>query len=245
MLASLGVPAVDEATNAELSAGNAGNQHAVRDQQRNGERVALFPFRRLRLPQLLAVFGVIRDDVGIERSAEDLAVVDRCALIGDAAADHARCLRRPIERLFPDLLTGSDINRDRRLGVGDIHHAVIDDRLRLLAPIVVEAKIPHRNQTLDGLLVDLFERAIALLVIAHAIGEDVVGRAAVAVFFEVVEGLRPGARAKQQQNTRSRREGIHEGRSLTSHSWRYAVWWMVEPTADGLFSPTTIDIARL
>src|SRR5262249_30654579 len=102
MLAGLGVPAVDEAANAELGAGNAGHQHAVRDQRRNRERKALLPFRRLRLPQLLAVFGVIRDDVSVERGAEDLAVVDGCALVRDATANDARSLpaanRAPVSR---------------------------------------------------------------------------------------------------------------------------------------------------
>src|SRR5262249_28682049 len=115
---------------------------------RNRERKALLPFRRLRLPQLLAVFGVIRDDVSVERGAEDLAVVDRRALVGDAATDDAGSFRRPIERLLPDLLAGGDVDRDGRPGVGDVHHAVVDDRLRLLAPIVFEVQIPHWHQTL-------------------------------------------------------------------------------------------------
>src|SRR5262249_1523152 len=164
--------------------------------------------------------------------AEDLAVVDGCALVGDAAANDARGLRRPIERLFPDLLAGGDVDRDRRPGVGDVHHAGVDDRLRLLAPIVVEAEIPHRHQTFDGLLVDLFERAVAVLMIAHAVGEDVVGRATVAVFLEVVERLRRGAGAEQPQNTRSRGEDLHERRSLISRSWR-RYWRPVEPTCSG------------
>src|SRR5258705_7762167 len=70
--------------------------------------------------------------------------------------------------------------------------AVVDDRLRLLAPIVVEDEIPYWHQTLDRLLIDLLEGAIALLVIAHAIGENVVGRATVTVFLEVIECLRRG-----------------------------------------------------
>src|SRR5262249_36084893 len=214
MLASLSVPAVDEATNAKLGAGNASHQHAVHNQRRNRKRKALPPFCRLRLPQLLTVFGVIRDDVGIQRGAEDLAVVNRRALVGYAATDNARGLRRPIERLFPDLLAGGDIDRDGRLGVGDVHHVVVDDRLRLLAPIVVEAEAPHRHQTLDALLIDLLERAITLLVIAHAIGENVVSRAAVAVFLEVIKCLRRGAAAEEQQNTSGQYESLHGCPSL-------------------------------
>src|SRR2546422_1307865 len=44
----------------------------------------------------------------------------------------------------------------------------------LLAPVVVEAQVPRRHQTPDGSLVDLVERAVALLVVAHPIGKDVV-----------------------------------------------------------------------
>src|SRR5262249_53924182 len=91
-----------------------------------------------------------------------------------------------------------------------------------------EAEIPHRHQTLDGLLVDLFERTVALLMVAHTVGEDVVGRAAVAVFLEVVKRLRGGAGAEQQHNTRSRCEHLHERRSLISRSWR-RYWRPVEP----------------
>src|SRR5262249_19697569 len=69
----------------------------------------------------------------------------------------------------------------------------------------------------------------ALLMIAHTVGEDVVGRAAVAVFLEVVKRLRRGAGAEQQQNTRSRCEHLHERRSLISRSWR-RYWRPVEPT---------------
>ena len=65
--------------------------------------------------------------------------------------------------------------------------------------------------------------------IAHTVGEDVVGRAAVAVFLEVVKRLRRGAGAEQQQNTRSRCEHLHERRSLISRSWR-RYWRPVEPT---------------
>src|SRR5262249_49750688 len=41
MLTGLGVPAVDKTANAELSAGNAGHQHTVRNQRRNRERKAI------------------------------------------------------------------------------------------------------------------------------------------------------------------------------------------------------------
>src|SRR5260221_3429457 len=102
--------------------------------------------------------------MGVERGAINPAVVDRRALVGYAAAHDARRLGRPIERLLPDLLAGDGVDRDRRPRVGDVHHAVVDDRLRLLAPVVVQAQVPHRHQAPDRVLVDLPERTVALLV---------------------------------------------------------------------------------
>src|SRR5262249_60533123 len=119
-------------TNPKLGLANTYQRHAIHTQRRDRKRKAFLPFRRLRLPQIFAVLGVVGDDMSVERGAEDLAVVNRCALVGDTAADDARGLRRPIERLLPDLLAGGNVDRDGRLGVGDVHHAVVDDRLRLL-----------------------------------------------------------------------------------------------------------------
>ena len=216
LLAGRGVVAIDEAAHAELGAGIADHQHAVRNQRRERQRNAILPVSDLRLPQFLAVLGVVRDHVSVECGAEDLAVVDRGALVRHAAADHARGLRRPIQRLLPDLLAGGDVDRDRGPGIGDVHHAVVDDRLRLLAPVIVEAEIPDRHQPLDGLLVDLLERTVALLMVAHSVGENVVSRAAVAVLLEIVERLRGDAGAEQKQNGRGRCDGLHERRSLIS-----------------------------
>ena len=148
--------------------------------------------------------------MGIERGAEYLAVIDRGALIGDAATHDAGGLRRPLESLLPDLLSGSDVDCNRGFGIGHVHHAVVDDRLGLLAPIVVETETPDWHQPLDRLLVDLLERTVAVLVVSHAVGEDVVGRAAIAVLLEVIQCLRGGAGAQQEDNACCRCNGHHK-----------------------------------
>src|SRR5262249_57873695 len=84
MLPGLGVPAVDEAADAKLGAGNAGDQYAVRYQRSDGERKAILPFSRLRLPQLLAILSVVGAHVSIGHGAEDFAVVERRHIVWSA-----------------------------------------------------------------------------------------------------------------------------------------------------------------
>src|SRR5439155_26412442 len=97
MLAALGVPAVDETTDAELGAGYASDQHAVGDLRRHRHRIAVFPFGGLRLPDLLAGLHVEREHVSVEGGAIDLAVEDRGGLVGNSATHDARRLWPPFE----------------------------------------------------------------------------------------------------------------------------------------------------
>src|SRR5438046_7134763 len=113
MLAALGIPAIDETTDAELGAGYASDQHAVGDLRRHRHRIAVFPFGGLRLPDLLAGLHVEREHVSVEGGAIDLAVEDRCALVGDAVAHHPWRLGRPIEVVLPNLLAGGNVDGDR------------------------------------------------------------------------------------------------------------------------------------
>ena len=69
---------------------------------------------------------------------------------------------------------------------------------------------PNRHQSLDGLLVDLFKRTVPMLVISHAVGEDIVGRAAIAVALEFVERLRRRMGGKEGKNADSYGNGPHE-----------------------------------
>ena len=71
---------------------------------------------------------------------------------------------------------------------------------------IVEAQAPHRHQALDVGLVDLRERAVAVLAVAHAVGENVVG--VLAVVLEVVERLR-GCSAGERQRDGSRDQQLH------------------------------------
>ena len=87
-------------------------------------------------------------------------------------------------RVGQDLVAG----RDGRFGIGNIHHAAVNERLGLLAPLIVEAQIPDRHEALHARLVYLFERGVAILLIAHPIGKDVVR--VLSIIFQIFLRLR-------------------------------------------------------
>ena len=197
LLAGLRVPPVDETANAEFGSRHSRKEHAVRHQRRHRHRIAFLPFGGLRFPKLLAGLGVIGNHMGVERRAKHLAVVERGSLIGDTAAHHTRRLRWPIERLLPELLSRADVDGDGVFCIGDVHDAVVDERLALLPPIIGEAQAPDRHKAFDVGLVDLLERAIALLAVAHSIGQHVAG--ILAVVLEVFVCLCGGCAGKQRE----------------------------------------------
>jgi len=74
---------------------------------------------------------------------------------------------------FQICLPVPDLDSDRCSRIRDVHHAVINNRLSLLAPIIIQAEAPDRHQPPDALLVDLVKRTVAMLVISHAVGKDI------------------------------------------------------------------------
>ena len=143
----------------------------------------------------------------IEGAAEDLAVVEGRPLVGDAAAHDARRRRVPFDRRAPQLPAGRHVDGDRGVGIGDEHDAVMHERLGLLAVIAAERHAPCRNQPLHRLLVDRFERAVAVLAVPHPVGQHIVGVAPVVP--EVIRGLRPG-RPAGEKNQRDDGDCFHE-----------------------------------
>ena len=86
-----------------------------------------------------------------------------------------------LHRRAPDLPAGLDIDREGPLAVDGVDDAVVDRRRRELAQVVHQARAPHRHQPLDVRFVDLLERAVALAVETHALGQHVVRVLAVIV----------------------------------------------------------------
>jgi len=64
----------------------------------------------------------------------------------------------------------------------DVDDAVIDQGLRFFAGIVVHAVGPGRHKAFHGVPVDLCERTVTLVVVAHPVGEHVLRR-----FFGVLD----------------------------------------------------------
>src|SRR4030095_9057314 len=75
----------------------------------------------------------------------------------------------------PDLPAGFDVKGECPLSVDRIHHTVVDDGGRPLAPVIHHARVPDSNETLHVGFVDLLERAVALPIVAHALGGDILG----------------------------------------------------------------------
>src|SRR5581483_3312726 len=207
LLAGLRVPAVDETANAELAAGNPGDDHAVRHERRHGHGVTGFEVDGLRAPHFLAGLDVERDDVGVERGAVNFVTVDRGAAVQDAATNDARRLGWILNHVFPDLAAGRRVDRDRALVVRHVHHAVHDQRLRLLAAIVVHAVAPYGNEALNGLTIDLIQRTVAFEVITHALGQYVVRR--FGVILQVFGGDGRLCERRQQQQISSKEDFLH------------------------------------
>jgi len=207
MLAGLRVPAVDEAAGAEFRPRDAGQDDAVGDQRRHRHRVALLDVGRLLTPQLLARLGVERDHIGVERGAEQLAIEDRGTAIDDAATDDARRLGRIFDLGLPDLLAGLDVDRHRRAVAGDVDDALVDQRLRLFAPIVGQTVVPNRNEVFGVVLVDLRERAVPLQIVTHAVIEDVrrIGR----TLDQLIGRLSTRAERRENRKASGQRDTLH------------------------------------
>ena len=92
VLASLRVPAIDEAAYAVLGARDAGDDDAVGNQRRDRHRIAFLDVGGLLAPEFLAGLGIERDYVGVQRGAEQLSIEQRGAAVDDAAASNTRRL---------------------------------------------------------------------------------------------------------------------------------------------------------
>ncbi len=207
--AGVDVVALDEAAMTVFGAGDAHDGHARCDQRRTGHGVAVGRRgrgRRCRLPQLLAGLGVERDDLVVEQLPDHFALEQRDAAIDDAAAHRTQCLRRIFVGHAPDRLAGHGIQRDGGVVRGRVDHAVMHDRKRFGAALVVHRVGPLRDQPAHVGLVDLIERAVALGPVAHAVDEYVA--VGLVVVDQLLHGLSVGRAQRRQHEggARARRE---------------------------------------
>ncbi|MNQ20752.1 hypothetical protein D3C85_338470 [compost metagenome] len=206
----------DLADHAELATGHAGDQLAVDHQRRGGDRVAGLVVGHGLLPHHLAGVLVEGNQLGIQ-GAEDHQV----AVQGDATVDHVTARHDAVGQarvVLPQLLAGTRIHREHpRVGGGQEHHAILDQRLGLLAALLLatEGEAPHRTQLLDVVAVEGFEGAVALALQAHAVGDDLVG--GLGVLEDVVVGDGPGRHAGQHQRKAQGGPGKRMGETGVIH----------------------------
>src|SRR5207237_4126748 len=126
LLAGLGVPAVEEPTGGAIAARHPRDHDAVRHQRRDDAGVALLVVGELLLPELLAGLHVERDDMRVDRLAEELAVVDgRAAARDDAGRADAGRAALVVDGRAPDLLAGGDLERESPVALHPLSHAFV------------------------------------------------------------------------------------------------------------------------
>ena len=111
----------------------------------------------------LGVEGAEEHQIAIQRHATVDHVAARTDVIGQARI------------VLPEFLAGARIHREHpRVGPGEVHHPVLDHRLRLLAALFLatEGEGPDRAQVLDVVHVQRVEGAVALALHAQAVGDD-------------------------------------------------------------------------
>src|SRR3546814_8611700 len=152
-----------------LGSAVADQHHILHDARRAGDGVGFRRVEGLRRPKLLAGLGVEREQAAVERADEQLVAPHRDAAVDDVAAGVDRTLAGNLGIEFPQGFTGRGVPcADLRPGVGDIHHAVDDDGRRFLSAGVVEVGGPGDAELPYILVIDVGERAEALLVVAVA-----------------------------------------------------------------------------
>ncbi|MNG96424.1 hypothetical protein D3C79_554900 [compost metagenome] len=172
-LAVFRVVGLDLAHHAKLAAGNAGDQLAIDDHRRGTDGVAFFVVGDLLAPDHLAGVLVQGHQLGVQRAEEHQVAVQR-----DAAVDHVAAGADVIRQtciVLPQFLAGAGIHGEHpRVGAGQVHHPVLDQRLGLLAALLLtaEGKRPDRPQVLDVVGIEQVQRAVALALHAQAIGHD-------------------------------------------------------------------------
>ena len=172
-LAVLGVVRDDIAAHAEFTAGTADDHLAVDDQRHQRQVLTLLVVLNLGVPQHLAGLGVERDDVIVGRREIQFVLPQSDAAVGRMQLKE---IVGKLALVSPVLVAGLGVERDhlpRRRR--DEHHAIVDDRRRLMAFDHTGREGPYRREVLDVRGVDLVERAVALPVIGPAIQHPVAG----------------------------------------------------------------------
>src|SRR6185312_12990068 len=151
----------------ELRAGLTDEDSALGDARRARDGEPLLRIGRLDFPDCLSGLGVHGNQAAIERAPDHLALPEGDAPVHDATTQLHRVSARNLRVVLPQLPAGLRIEGvDLAPGTGDENAAVDDDRCGLVdAAALGKIGIPRQAQPIDGVRVDLSERAVALLVV--------------------------------------------------------------------------------
>src|SRR3954447_22774076 len=179
-LAGFALERVNVAAHPELPAGAPDDDHVLDDQWSDRGALAGPHIAVGLVPDLFAALGIERDDVGGQGGDEDLALRH-----GDAAVDVAAA-QRHVERgggpVLPQEVSVLGVEGpDPAVPARDVYDAVDDarrglervGRLARVQPYGPGLEDPGGSELLNGLLVDLVQRAVALAVVGAVVGQPV------------------------------------------------------------------------
>ncbi len=171
-LTAVGIVGGHVTSHAELRAAVADQHTSRRHPRRSRDRVRLVLLGRALFPDDVPGGRVERGEPPVERRRIDLPFVDGHAAIDHVAAGFLSPLLRHLGIPGPDLRPGARVDRVHHApGRRGVHHAVDHQRSRLEAAGGIRRKLPRQLQLGDVLVVDLVERAEALLVGTAVVGD--------------------------------------------------------------------------
>ncbi len=153
---------------AELGAGEARDHEAVVVQRRRRDRESVLPALGLHAPDDLACLLIEGDELAVELAREHLAVADRDAAIGPAAASR-RDRGVEVRLVRPEKLAAVDVDREHVVRARrNVERAAEEDRLRFAGILRAESRAvqvnsPDTLQTLHRIAIDLGQRRVAAI----------------------------------------------------------------------------------
>ena len=172
--AGIGLAGLDLTDHAEFTAGVAGDDQAIHDERCCGVAVAFLVFGNLLVPHDRAGLAVQRHETRIQSAEIDIVAVNRGTAVHDVTTGQNAFGKTGI--VLPEFLAGGDVDRvHAAVGAGDVHGAVINDRLTFLPTLFLaaEAERPGGNEALHVLGVQRLKRGKPLKAASHAVGQYV------------------------------------------------------------------------
>ncbi len=126
------------------------------------------------LPDWFPGCGIERDQPAIQRPNVNLSIPNRDAAIHHVATRVDVPLGRNLWVERPDARASCGIHGKHFAPRGrKVHHAIDNQRRRFLPAVGIEIDIPGQPESIHSLVIDLFERAEALLAVRASIGKPV------------------------------------------------------------------------